>query len=267
MKRTIAAAIFALLAVPTPARAVLVDLPPASATAIASGGTSTIINNSGPPPQVATYISSDPFGGHAVAAAGVPLPAAVPIFGSAGSGVSATAFGGAFAQATESYFFTILGPPGTLPIPLSLASTLSAIVQNANSFGNNSEAGSNISYDGHKIAQRSSAPNSTIVLPPSIFALAGSVNEVDLFAEAASDDPQEKEGTFAQASAGLTIQIDPRYLATHPGYSLKFSQGITNEPLNPVPLPAALPMFGSAIAGLGGAGWWKRRKESRNRKA
>jgi hypothetical protein len=40
-----------------------------------------------------------------------------------------------------------------------------------------------------------------------------------------------------------------------------------HKPLNPVPLPAALPMFGAAVAGLGGAGWWKRRKDSRNRKA
>jgi hypothetical protein len=37
--------------------------------------------------------------------------------------------------------------------------------------------------------------------------------------------------------------------------------------LNPVPLPAALPLFGTAIAGLGGAGWWRRRKVSRNRQA
>jgi hypothetical protein len=40
-----------------------------------------------------------------------------------------------------------------------------------------------------------------------------------------------------------------------------------NCTLNPVPLPAALPMFGAAVAGLGGAGWWKRRKDSRNLRA
>ena len=32
-----------------------------------------------------------------------------------------------------------------------------------------------------------------------------------------------------------------------------------NEAVSPVPLPAAFPLFGSALAGLGGFGWWKRR--------
>ena len=254
MKRTIAAAIFALLAVTTPARAVMVDLPDPIASVTAGPSTNPdFAINTGLPPQAITFTNSVPFAGTATAAAGF-------------SGVSATAFGQTFAQASEQYFFTILGPQGTLPIPLSLASTLTAIVDNANSFGNNAEAGSEISYDGHIISTRSSAPNSTIVLTPSTFALPGSVNEVDLFTEAASNDPHENQGTFAQASAGLTIQIDPRYLATRPGYSLQFSHGITNTPLNPVPLPAALPMFGAAVAGLGGAGWWKRRKDLRNRK-
>jgi hypothetical protein len=37
----------------------------------------------------------------------------------------------------------------------------------------------------------------------------------------------------------------------------------TDITLSAVPLPAAFPLFGSALAGLGGAGWWKRRKVSR----
>jgi hypothetical protein len=44
--------------------------------------------------------------------------------------------------------------------------------------------------------------------------------------------------------------------------------GTSCSNLSTVPLPAALPMFGAAVAGLGGAGWWKKRaKVSRTRKA
>lgn len=35
--------------------------------------------------------------------------------------------------------------------------------------------------------------------------------------------------------------------------------GTLSPPPSPVPLPAALPLFGSALAGLGGFGWLKRR--------
>lgn len=42
--------------------------------------------------------------------------------------------------------------------------------------------------------------------------------------------------------------------------------GTLSPPPSPVPLPAALPLFGSALAGLGGFGWLKRRgKVSRTR--
>jgi hypothetical protein len=42
---------------------------------------------------------------------------------------------------------------------------------------------------------------------------------------------------------------------------------VNSETLITTPLPAALPLFGSAFAGLGGVGWLKRRKVSRNHKA
>jgi hypothetical protein len=40
-----------------------------------------------------------------------------------------------------------------------------------------------------------------------------------------------------------------------------------NDAVNPVPLPAAFPLFGSALAGLGGFGWLKRRKVSHHHTA
>lgn len=36
---------------------------------------------------------------------------------------------------------------------------------------------------------------------------------------------------------------------------------VNSEHLIATPLPAALSMFGTALAGLGGAGWWKRRRK------
>ena len=42
---------------------------------------------------------------------------------------------------------------------------------------------------------------------------------------------------------------------------------INSLTLSPVPLPAAFPLFGTALAGLAGVGWLKRRKVSRNPRA
>jgi hypothetical protein len=56
----------------------------------------------------------------------------------------------------------------------------------------------------------------------------------------------------ATATADPYIQIDSAFLAANPGYSLEFSQGINNVPVGVTPLPAALPLFGSAVVGLFG---------------
>ncbi len=54
----------------------------------------------------------------------------------------------------------------------------------------------------------------------------------------------------AQAFADPYIQIDPAFLAAHPGYSLTFGANVTNAP--PVPAPAAGWLFGSGLMGLVG---------------
>lgn len=53
------------------------------------------------------------------------------------------------------------------------------------------------------------------------------------------------------ASADPYIQIDPAFLALHPGYSIVVSAGIDNAPISAVPEPSALAIFGVALVGIG----------------
>lgn len=229
-------------------------LPLAFATAAASsnggGGVPGSVSNAGPPPQVANYQT---FQSGGTASAGA-------------FGVSATAYGSAAAQATEEYYFRVDGPQNGILIPLSLVSELAAIAENAGCSKTGclyASASSNISFDNKVLAQRSSNPNELITFPPSKSVLSGVTQQIALVADVTTLDYNGIRGTFAQADSSLTITIDPAWLHANPGYSLEFSAGIDNSPFVAVaPLPAALPLFGTAIAGLGGAGWWKRRKVS-----
>jgi hypothetical protein len=70
--------------------------------------------------------------------------------------------------------------------------------------------------------------------------------------------------SLAQSLADPLFQIDAGFLADNPGYSLEFSPGVENAELSSVPLPAALPLLGSAVLGLAGFGARKsRRQQSR----
>jgi MYXO-CTERM domain-containing protein len=64
------------------------------------------------------------------------------------------------------------------------------------------------------------------------------------------------EPDVAYAYADPYLRIDPTFLATHPGYSLALSDGISNA--EPVPEPAEEWMPGVALLGLGGLAWRRR---------
>jgi hypothetical protein len=60
-------------------------------------------------------------------------------------------------------------------------------------------------------------------------------------------------------SAHFDAGLNPQF-PSNIGFIQLASASRISPHISPVPLPAALPLFGSAVAGLGGAGWWKRRK-------
>ena len=84
--------------------------------------------------------------------------------------------------------------------------------------------------------------------------------------------------SFAGAAPITSVFIDPSSILGASGFNasnvtfnssavavtwagLPFSVGdLVILDVNAVPLPAALPMFGAALAGFGGLGWWRRRK-------
>lgn len=60
--------------------------------------------------------------------------------------------------------------------------------------------------------------------------------------------------------------VRPTGGTVHATFCTVATSGTNCSNLSGVPLPAALPLFGTALAGLGGAGWWKRRKDARSRR-
>jgi hypothetical protein len=61
----------------------------------------------------------------------------------------------------------------------------------------------------------------------------------------------------AEASVDPVFTIDPTFAASHPGYSLVFSQGVGNSPADGVPESAAWALM---VAGFGGVGSMLRRR-------
>jgi hypothetical protein len=216
------------------------------------------LHDGGLPPQSLTWQS----------AVGDPLGGAT---GSAGFfGVSATAFGYAGSQGEETYYFRVNGPTTSSLVPLSVSSTFAAVIENGDCGSHGCQHGSataTISYDGSALARRVSDPSENIDnFPPSLKIVPGDVHNVGLDADVISLDSGGNFGTFGQANASMVVRIDPLWLASNPGYTLEFSDGVDPPPLDTpsaAPISSALPMFAAGLLMLGAAGWHRRKAATR----
>ena len=65
----------------------------------------------------------------------------------------------------------------------------------------------------------------------------------------------DDEGNIS-ASVDPIFEINPAFLAAHPGYSLEFSAGIASPPVSStIPEPSTWAMLIVGFAGLGFGGW------------
>lgn len=91
---------------------------------------------------------------------------------------------------------------------------------------------------------------SSATLFDSFSALFGS-NTLVSISNKPSIDPTVYSGIFTATSASTTVALN---VLNIPGYWV-----VRDISVAAVPLPAALPMFGAALAGLGGLGWRRRK--------
>jgi hypothetical protein len=77
---------------------------------------------------------------------------------------------------------------------------------------------------------------------------------LDIFAHAAASS-NGNDGGFATS---MSVWIDPLLTVSEAGYQIVLSGGIGNS-FATTPIPAALPLFASALGGLGFAGWRRKR--------
>jgi hypothetical protein len=161
--------------------------------------------------------------------------------------VSASSNGTSAAEAELTYYFEVVGTPGT-NVLVDVSGALAA-TSNVVGDGNNT-AQANILVDSPGTGQTFlylGACNSNCVGPSFTFVGSGEafndallipsdvVITVQMAALAESNETDTSD-TF-NASVDPFIQIDPTFLAGNPGYSLVLSQDIVNEPLSGVPEP------------------------------
>ncbi len=199
---------------------------------------------------------------------------------------SRPAFGAAISQLT--YFVGVYGPQGNIPVPVTIsASVADSASPGVGSGGGTGAASTYIEWyannGAHPVGEISvgvsctttscsysdftlnvpglpaegNSPTLTVVdAPYTINSFANSNtavnddNAVEMFAGA---NGSSGSGIWS-ASADPVIQIDPTWLAEHPGYRLVISSNIT-----PVPLPGAVWFL---MGGLGGLGVLARRMRS-----
>ena len=65
----------------------------------------------------------------------------------------------------------------------------------------------------------------------------------------------QRRWPFARGDGDLPLPLD-QFSAVEENGALAFIQGALDVA---TPVPAALPLFGTALAGLGGVGWFRRR--------
>ncbi|HVY98409.1 MAG TPA: hypothetical protein VHA35_02830 [Dongiaceae bacterium] len=174
------------------------------------------------------------------------------------------------------YYIEFTGPTSTVDVNVQASGATDAAGENAlNSYGHNrSSAWFRIApyiqvigggYAGDPVAQDSVTSNERGFTEPGLHSF--SFNEVVTFttgmiyqvmmetnAEAWGD---EETGDGSRHS---TAYVDP-YFNTPLGYGLQISAGVGNSaPVSATPLPAALPLFTSALGGLGLLGWRRRKR-------
>ena len=76
----------------------------------------------------------------------------------------------------------------------------------------------------------------------------GGSNFFQVFVGTRAETNSNFPSSYAHAFADPYIEIAPDFLATHPEYSLSFSEGVTNPP--PVPEPSVTYLLGSGLLGL-----------------
>jgi hypothetical protein len=232
-----------------PARATII---PTAADAFASADDTSGEVNQGLPPQAA--IADDPFGGYASASVtlGRPSVTASILMGTS-AGLTPNS------EASETYAFTIIGPPDLSNIPVTILGKTSI-----NENGGIAEAEASVKLGGTVLSDIDTGSCtecvSSFISHQSL--TTDTIYTISLFALAESGEGSPSAaGTHITASADPFVQIDADFLLTHPGLSLEFSDGIVNAPVSAVPLPASLPMFTAAILGLLGVSAMARRRK------
>lgn len=176
--------------------------------------------------------------------------------------VRSSALGDQFASSSIMYVFEVTGPQ-SVKVPINIIGYLFAEAE-ATSGSTFADASFYISSpdnslgrqaicaatDSLNCAGRTPAPLGRYGFNEQVYIPANERRVAVLSAMAGAGDNHTTTTGRASAWADPYIQIDPSFLAANPGYSLEFSSGIDNVPISPVPLPAALPLFGSAALGL-----------------
>lgn len=165
------------------------------------------------------------------------------------------------AQASVIYYFSITSPSGPIYdwIPLSVTGNGSTAVGNSGSAPggagfNNNTAAADIRINSYSLFSACSgygcnSPSSfggtrtAWVQPYSPGVNEPSVLQVSLESRVTTNSNYER--SFAYAFVDPIIQIDPTYLAAHPGLTLSFSEGVPT-----VPLPGSMWLLAGGMLGL-----------------
>jgi len=164
------------------------------------------------------------------------------------------------------YYFQVVGAPGDVGVRVQASGSAAAYGENIlNGYGHNEASASFFITDdggnGSEIANAFADSNSRGFTPPGLQTFSydqtltltvGMIYQVIMQATASAWDDQT-----------ATASVDPIFTAPT-GYSILTSSGIGNgAPVAATPIPAALPLFTSALGGLGLLGWRRKMAASR----
>ncbi len=179
-------------------------------------------------------------------------------FGSASAGLAVSTNGStsgvnpanAGGQGSIAFYYEIIGPAGNVSVPLIISGSASTSASGADA-----TAEAYIEYGAGDLYTCSS----TVAGPCGSEAASGSLNSVrftNQFSNTlydleviATGDSTLGTGAFSAKISGLSLGIDPTWMASNPGYSLVPSSNVTLAP-TPVPIPTAAWLFGSGLLGL-----------------